>query len=209
MKRIDVALVIGLLCSILMGSFSGFAQDCDTVRHAVVRLHILANSDSEADQQLKLAVRDAVLEQTGAAFAAAEDKAQAEDIVLQQLERIETVAREEIRRQGYAYDVQAKLINRYVETRTYTGFILPAGQYDAVQIEIGEAQGHNWWCVMYPPMCIPAASEQETTDAERQIRALSGTGKYTPAFALVEAMEMLRKKVEVIFPPDADKIAEK
>lgn len=198
MKRIELALLIGIVCTILLGSFSGFAQDCDAVRHAVVRLHILAHSDSAADQQLKLDVRDAVLEQAGDIFVAVRDKMQAQTIAQHHLEDIEAIASREIQRQGYAYPVRAYLVNRYVETRSYDGFILPAGQYDAIQLEIGEAKGQNWWCVMYPPMCIPAASEQPDTAVEEQIRALSAPVHYQPAFAVVETVENFRRKLDAV-----------
>lgn len=191
MKRFDLALAIGLAASILITSFTGFAQECDDVRRAVVRLHILANSDSEEDQTLKLAVRDAVLKGTEEIFAQSRTKEEAEALVADHLREIESIAAAEIARQGYDYAVSARIVNRFFDTRVYDGFTMPAGRYDAVQIEIGSGQGRNWWCVMFPPLCIPAASDNGGTLLEEQIRKLGQPPEYEPAFALVEAIEGL------------------
>lgn len=193
MKRFEIALAIGLVCAIFLSAFSGFAQECEEIRHEALRLHILANSDSNADQALKLAVRDAVLEQTAGLFQASQTKEQAEAEVETRLAEIEQIAVAEIRRQGYDYPAAVRLVNRYFETREYDGFTMPAGRYDAVQVEIGAGNGRNWWCVMFPPMCVPAASEQGASSLEEQIRALGEPPQYKPAFAVVEAIESLQE----------------
>lgn len=193
MKRFDIALIIGLAATILLSSFSGFARECDVVRQSVVRLHILANSDSEADQALKLAVRDAILTGTSDLFHTPQTKEQAEAAAAAHLQEIEALARAELARQGSDYAVAARIVNRFFDTRVYDTFTMPAGRYDAVQVEIGEGAGKNWWCVMFPPMCVPAATEKDDTPLEDQIRELGEPPRYKPAFALVEALEGLRE----------------
>lgn len=204
MKRIELALAIGLLFSIGLTSFGGFAQECDEIRHGALRLHILANSDSDEDQALKLAVRDALLAGTEDLFEATQSKEQAAEAAERHLAEIEQLAGEEIRRQGYAYPVTARMVNRYFETRVYDGFTMPAGRYDAVQVEIGAGDGRNWWCVMFPPMCIPAAEEHNETPLEEQIRSLGEQPRYQPAFAVVEVFESLQQALE----GDSDKSPE-
>ena len=91
----------------------------------------------------------------------AQDLNQAEALTEQNLQDIQKVAQEEVYRQGYDYPVKVELTNMHFNTRVYETVTLPAGEYDALRVSIGEAQGHNWWCVMFPPMCLPAAEESK------------------------------------------------
>jgi stage II sporulation protein R len=145
-------------------SFTVFAQQCDDIRDKVFRLHILANSDSAADQALKLKVRDQILAVSGDLFATTGDKAQAEETVKENLSRITQIAQQEVQQEGYTYQVTAHVVNMYFTTRTYGNVTLPAGYYDALRIEIGAAKGHNWWCVLFPPLCLPSAQGKEKMD---------------------------------------------
>lgn len=201
MKKIDLALSIGLAASILLTSFTAFARDCDEIRGSVVRLHILANSDSVADQELKLEVRDAVLKETADLFVNSYTKQQAEDNVAKRLGEIETIARKVIMAKGYDYEAKAELVNMFFETRAYGDIVMPAGRYDAVRIKIGSAKGKNWWCVMFPPMCVPAAAEKPDTPsmsgAEEQIRMLGQQPKYVPKLAILEiAIKITQDKAD-------------
>lgn len=110
----------------------------------LTRLHVLANSDSAADQRLKLEVRDAVLEASEGA----------EEIDGALLHRLEQTARQTVRQAGYDYPVRVTREVCYFDTRAYERFTLPAGYYDAVRVVIGEGTGKNWWCVIYPPLCV-------------------------------------------------------
>lgn len=204
MKKIDIALLIGVVLAIMLTSLGTFANECEDIRQSVVRLHILANSDSVEDQALKLAVRDAVLEKTASLFTAQHTKQEAKEAAQSNLELIEETAREEIARQGYDYDVTARVTNLFFDTRVYDDFTLAAGNYDAVQIEIGSGEGKNWWCVMFPPMCIPAASEDNPLPLEDQIRDLGQPVRYKPAFAIVEAIESLQKSNDNETPRSRD-----
>lgn len=194
MKRIDLALCAGLAVSVFLTSFVSFARDCGELRQSVVRLHILANSDSEADQTLKLEVRDAILAETSELFESALTKEQAEEAVSEQLNNIEAIAENVMRSRGYNYDAKAELVNMFFETRVYGDTMMPAGRYDAVRVKIGEAKGKNWWCVMFPPLCLPAASEK--SDAELGIQNLGSEPKYVPKFAILELVEKLTQSGE-------------
>ena len=196
MKKIEKALLFGLILSILVGSFSAFASDCSAIRESVLRLHILANSDSDEDQALKLKVRDRILEETGDLFENASNLENAESSAANSLELVRSIAEDEVRKQGYDYPVRAELCNMFFETRQYDDITMPAGRYDAVRITIGEAKGHNWWCVLYPPMCIPAAQpKQELGDVltEDGMEVVTSKPKYEVRFACVELFERIKE----------------
>ncbi|MCD7812251.1 MAG: stage II sporulation protein R [Ruminococcus sp.] len=171
MKKISCAIMgAGLILTIIISNICSFVKDgseLDELRDSVLRLHILANSDSSADQQLKLSVRDVLIERSDEIFGNANSKEEAEKTAAENLELIESIARETLSEQGCDESVCATVTDMYFDEREYGDITMPAGVYTAVRVEIGEAQGHNWWCVMYPPLCIPAACE-ETADGSRE-----------------------------------------
>ena len=122
-------------------------------------MHILANSDSPADQALKLEVRDRLLASSEELFGEEIDFDHLEETVSGQLGRIEALAEEVLAENGASYSVSAQLVNMPFDARTYGELTMPAGNYDAIRVTIGAAKGQNWWCVMYPPLCLPAASD--------------------------------------------------
>ena len=195
-RRLDAALGAGLLLAMLITPLAGFGQRCAQVRQEVLRLHILANSDSEADQALKLRVRDAVLEETGGLFAAAGTLEEAQAAALENLPAIEAAARRALAEAGSDAPVKAELTRMYFNTREYgEDTTLPAGEYQALRLSIGEARGRNWWCVMFPPLCVPAAETavegQESKAAAEDIEALNQEPHYRLSFAVVEWLEEL------------------
>lgn len=191
-KRWDTVMMIGLLLAVALSLVVGFDAQCHAVRQGVLRFHVLANSDSEEDQALKLAVRDAVLQRTAECFAAADSLTDAETAAAQYLPEMKTCAEETLRAAGCSDAVQVKMVNMYFETRTYGERTLPAGCYDAVRIEIGEAAGQNWWCVMFPPLCIGTAADSAELQA---IDALGEGVEYRLSFAAVEWLEALLAKI--------------
>lgn len=131
------------------------------ISSGIVRLHILANSDSEEDQRLKTDVRDRIL-----AYVREQNEGCEKLYMLSHLEEILAVCREEIAEQGYSYAVRAETGRFYFPTKHYQQITLPAGEYDAVRIMIGEGRGQNWWCVMYPPLCFTHETRGELTEEE-------------------------------------------
>ncbi len=125
----------------------------------VVRLHVLANSDSEEDQALKLKVRDRLLAYVEPILRDAEDRAEAEALLRGQLLELGRIAGDEIRENGYDYPASVELEDTMFPTRAYEGFTLPAGEYLALRVLIGKAEGQNWWCVVFPPLCAAASAE--------------------------------------------------
>ncbi|MGI6031523.1 MAG: stage II sporulation protein R [Eubacteriales bacterium] len=153
--RVRVMAACGLLMILSGLSYGGALEQ--QVSQQVVRLHIVANSDSPEDQRLKLQVRDAVLEQCGEWFTGGTAQ-QVRENLAGRLEELERVCEEEAALQGRPCEATATLTTMYFSTRDYGAFSLPAGQYEALRVELGEGQGHNWWCVMYPPLCVGTAT---------------------------------------------------
>ena len=166
LRMLRAAVCIAFLTA-LMAALTGFASleaDCQGISDKVLRLHILANSDSGEDQALKIQVRDRVLQESQALFTASQNKQEAMAQVQQRLPDLQRIAQEEVYAQGYDYPVTVGLSQTYFPTKQYDTVTFPAGQYDALQIRIGEAQGQNWWCVLFPSLCVPAASGVQMDD---------------------------------------------
>lgn len=161
-KYTGFVMAAGMLLTILISNVLAIVNDgrrLDELRSSVLRLHILANSDSDEDQRLKLCVRDALLEHSEELFGGADSLDDAELIAEKNLHEIERIARETLDSQGSGQSVSARLVDMHFDERVYGDITMPEGDYRALRIEIGTACGHNWWCVMYPPLCLPAACD--------------------------------------------------
>ena len=187
-KRWDRALIFGLLLALVISMAAGFDNRCEAVRENVLRLHILANSDSEEDQALKLRVRDAILRETAESFAQSGSREETGRLARALLPKIEETARATLEAAGCTDAVRAGLVHMYFDTREYDGTILPAGYYDAVRIELGRAEGRNWWCVLFPQLCIGTAADCAGLE---QIEQLAEGPEYRLRFALAEWLERL------------------
>lgn len=157
MRGIETILLIGIVFTMMSSMINRTVETGNNIRSETLRLHIIANSDSEADQNLKLKVRNAVLESTGELFAEVSGKSEAVAAAKYSADDIKAIAEEVIFSEGFDYPVQVEIKEMWFETKSYEGFTLPAGDYDAVRIIIGNGEGKNWWCVMYPALCIPGA----------------------------------------------------
>lgn len=165
LKRWEVALLCGVLIAVLWGAWAG--QEQAQLAGQVIRLHVLANSDTQADQQLKLAVRDRVLEQAEGLYPQDVTLEQARAILEDNLDDLAAVGQQVVNEAGEDYPVTACLEECWFPTKEYGDFALPAGEYTALRVVIGEGEGQNWWCVAFPPLCLGAASEsvEEATEA--------------------------------------------
>ena len=161
------------------------------VRADTVRLHILANSDTWDDQLLKLQVRDAVLEQVTAATQYAETKQQAVQTLRTAMPDLQRTAQRTLRHAGSSQQVQCRLEEIPFAARRYSGFWLPAGTYTALRIELGSAQGHNWFCVLYPALCV-GSSEARYADTEENALVFGG---YQVRFALLDTARSVWQKI--------------
>ena len=196
-KKWELALLLGLCAAMLWGAWS--MQRQDALAQKMIRLHVIANSDSDADQALKLEVRDKVLDFTTTVLQRSADMEDAQVRLRAELTRIETIARREIAAQGYDYPVTAQLASAEFPLKEYDGFSLPAGEYMALRLVIGEGEGRNWWCVVYPPLCTAAAADMPQTaiqagltDDDVSLITEEDAG-YVLRFRSVELWEQLRQ----------------
>ena len=196
-KKWELALLLGLCAAMLWGAWS--MQRQDALARKMIRLHVIANSDSAEDQALKLEVRDRVLDFTTTVLQRSADMEDAQLRLREELTRIERIARQEIAAQGYDYPVTAQLASTEFPLKEYDGFSLPAGEYMALRLVIGEGEGQNWWCVVYPPLCTAAATDMPRTaiqagltDDDINLITEEDTG-YVLKFRSVELWEQLRQ----------------
>lgn len=183
---LSLALLIGLLAVLPIHSESNIYE-------SVLRLHVIANSDSEEDQALKLLVRDAILAETQKLLANISDKKSAELIILQNTEQLRLIAEKVVIENGFSYPVSITLGKEEYPTKNYESCAFPSGEYTSLQIFIGDASGKNWWCVLYPPLCLSAATDKDAfasvgiTDSQYQIITDTQNPKYKIRFKILES----------------------
>lgn len=192
--RWEWALLIAILVSFAWGTWADRTQQ--QLSDKVLRLHVLANSDSEADQALKLKVRDSVLETASAILADCPDRETAEQRLSAALLEIEDAARARIAAEGGEQTVTAELRPTVFPTREYEDFTLPAGEYLALRVVLGEGEGHNWWCVVFPPLCAETTSSLSQTAmaaglTEEEVALITESDGYQLKFKAVELWEKL------------------
>lgn len=194
MRKKEWFVLIACIFCIACSALFSFGEECSFIRENTLRLHILANSDSPADQALKLKIRDAVLSCSGELFSGCDTRQKIISAAQEQLPKIQQVAEQTALHNGYELPVTASVTDMFFETRRYDHVILPAGTYTAVRIELGAAAGKNWWCVLYPPLCVSAAQtgfteeEAQISDSLLQQDALP---HYRARLAVVEWWETL------------------
>ena len=166
------ALVCGFVLAALC-SFFPFAAACGQLPRDVVRLHVVANSNGAEDQAVKLLVRDAVLEEAARWYQGAGSMEEASSQLCTHLQSIAGAARQVLGEQGVGYSATAQMTEMYFPTRDYGDFRLPAGRYRTLRVTLGEGAGKNWWCVVFPSLCLPAATQEEALltlpEGERQV----------------------------------------
>ena len=194
---LELALLLALAVTLLWGAWSLHRQD--DLQEKMIRLHVIANSDSDADQTLKLCVRDAVLCRAEEILRQSTDMTEARARLRDSLPAIGDAAAQELAAQGSGYSVSVALEDTEFPRKTYDGFALPAGEYMALRVVIGAGEGRNWWCVVYPPLCTAAACELEETARSSGLTAddlslMTGDGTgYVLRFRSLELWERLRQ----------------
>lgn len=192
-KKITKLEISILMAFIITFSFSliQFGEGCENIRENVLRLHVIANSDTGADQSLKLKVRDAVLLKGAELFDGSVNVKNAERKIIPNIELLEKAALEVIKENGYDYSVKITVGKEYFNTRRYGELTFPAGTYEALRVIIGSGEGHNWWCVMFPPMCLPAASDTSVYAYLNKdgVAVVNGNPKYEIRFKAIEIIE--------------------
>lgn len=188
------ALVCGFVLAALC-SFFPFAAACGQLPRDVVRLHVVANSNGAEDQAVKLLVRDAVLEEAARWYQGAGSMEEASSRLCTHLQSIAGAARQVLGEQGVGYSATAQMTEMYFPTRDYGDFRLPAGRYRTLRVTLGEGAGKNWWCVVFPSLCLPAATQEEALltlpEGERQV--VEGGQEVQVKLKAVELWESLRE----------------
>lgn len=198
LRRWECALLVLAAALTLFCSWLGGYREC--LSGKLLRLHVVANSDSDADQALKLEVRDAVLDCAAGYLENVSDVRAAEQVLGAHLAEVAGAGQAVVREKGYDYAVRASLGTSHFPTKTYDGFALPAGDYRALRVTIGAGEGRNWWCVVFPALCVSAASEWQDTavsgglsDEDVRLMAEEDEG-YVLRFKCLELWDKLSQK---------------
>lgn len=172
--KIEIAALFALIICVFMSTYN-LDKQCDGIRQSVLRLHIIAASDSVEDQEIKLKLRDELLTKGEEIFRGSKTKEEAEKKIRYGIPLLKKEADIFLKKNGYNKKASVTLTKSFFPTREYEHFTLPAGFYDALKVIIGEGDGKNWWCVMFPALCIPAAKgdcadlDKILTEKERRI----------------------------------------
>lgn len=207
MRYINKSRLLALFAAItiLFACLVSYAENIgNDIADSVVRLHIIANSDSEYDQAIKIAVRDRLMSEKDKIFGSSQSAAEALRFAKQSADLIKQIAEDELMLRGCPMNVKVKIGTFAFPTKVYDGIMLPAGKYSAVRVEIGEAVGKNWWCVMYPPLCLTdgvlsasdsSLNELKSSLTDSEYRLVTGTGggaiPVEVKFKLVEVVRQL------------------
>ncbi len=202
-KRLLICAFLILTVALIAGLFPVHGEE--EIYDTVVRLHVLANSDSEADQALKLKVRDRVVELVSPTVKDCRSQTEAIAAIGGIMDSLEGAAEEVVAEEGYDYDVSILMGEEYYPTRIYESCAFPEGKYVSLRVCIGEAEGQNWWCCLFPPLCLSAASDDSDEDNEEAFISVGLTGdqykvitesdkpKYRVRFKILETIQKIFK----------------
>ena len=187
--KAGISIFIAVIAFLVINSLIPTKEEA-SIYNSTIRLHVIANSDSEGDQEVKLKVRDEILKRMEQYEAST--KEQALEIIGNDKENLEKIATECLKNHGYDYEVSIEIGDESYPTRDYDGFSLPEGTYTSLRVIIGSGQGQNWWCVLYPPLCSSVAIEYDEESIEvglskDQYNLITGaSSEYKVKFKLLE-----------------------
>lgn len=194
-KKLFVFLPLLLIFTLLFGSLSYTNDASNDISTKVLRMHVLANSNSIDDQRLKIAVKNNILKSTQELFTDCDNLEESIKIAQSNTELIKASAQEVIKKYNKNYDVKVYVDNEFFDVREYKDFTLPSGNYNTVKIVIGEGKGKNWWCVMYPAVCISACSDDFDKALTKEEKKLITSKKYIPKFKILEIINKIKNKI--------------
>lgn len=194
-KKLFVFLPLLLIFTLLFGSLSYTNDASNDISTKVLRMHVLANSNSIDDQRLKIAVKNNILKSTQELFTDCDNLEESIEIAQSNTELIKASAQEVIKKYNKNYDVKVYVDNEFFDVREYKDFTLPSGNYNTVKIVIGEGKGQNWWCVMYPAVCISACSDDFDKALTKEEKKLITSKKYIPKFKILEIINKIKNKI--------------
>lgn len=194
MRKLKIFIPIFLILLLISGIAKPIITS-ENISQKVFRLHILANSDSQHDQNLKLLVKDEVLKLSTELFTDAKSVNDAMHIAENNIKAFENTAQQVVEANGYTYKVSAYTDEEYFNTRKYDGFIMPAGEYNTLKIIIGNGEGHNWWCVMYPSVCLSGCTDDFDEIMNDEEKEMLTSSKFIPKFKIIEIYERIKNKI--------------
>lgn len=194
-KKLFVFLPLLLIFTLLFGSLSYTNDASNDISTKVLRMHVLANSNSINDQKLKIAVKNNILKSTQELFTDCDNLEESIEIAQSNTELIKASAQEVIKKYNKNYDVKVYVDNEFFDVREYKDFTLPSGNYNTVKVVIGEGKGKNWWCVMYPAVCISACSDDFDKALTKEEKKLITSKKYIPKFKILEIINKIKNKI--------------
>lgn len=169
----SLIVVISTMTLSISGEVKKISTASEDYKNKLIRFHVIANSDSEEDQNLKLKVRDAVIDYLQPKLATSNSIEESEKIIISEYDELENISKNIILENGYDYDVKVGIDYSQFPTKQYSNVVLPAGEYKALRIIIGEGSGKNWWCVMFPPLCFvdeeKGLIDKETDEKLREV----------------------------------------
>lgn len=195
MKKLPLAICLGFLIAISL--VCTVSKTEEALSGGVIRLHVRANSNSPEDQELKLKVRDRILSEAERLADKGADIESARALTNENLDFIEDIAEEEIKRNGFSYDVSVRFGKSEFPTKAYGDMTLPAGTYEALTVEIGSGKGENWWCVMFPPLCFADEAYAGVSPASEEI-LIGSLGNDTYSMVKGDKIQIKFKVYELI-----------
>lgn len=199
LRKWELLLLIAVAVILLSGAV--LEQEAQALSQQFVRLHVIANSDSQDDQTMKLAVRDAILSYAEQILPSGLSMEETQAALAAQLDTLESIGEQAVRAYGADYSVAVSLTDAHFPTKVYEDFSLPAGTYRALRVVIGDGAGENWWCVVFPPLCLGAVSEDAATEAmaygvdEESARLITGENEgYILKFKCLEWWDNLTEE---------------
>ena len=196
-KTLKIFVPVFLVFVFMFSYIAPFIETSENISEQVFRLHILANSDSTEDQQLKLKVRDEILKKGETVFASSGSLEETIELCKNNIELFQQTAEQCLKKNGSNYDVKVYVDREYFNTRKYDKITLPSGIYNALKIEIGQGKGHNWWCVMFPAICLSSVTDDELnrylSDDEQKL--VNSDSKYEVRFKIVEIYEKIKSEI--------------
>lgn len=196
-KTLKIFVPLFLVFVFVFSYIAPFIETSENISDQVFRLHILANSDSAEDQQLKLKVRDEILKKGETVFASSNSLEETIELCKNNIALFQQTAEQCLKDNGSDYDVKVYVDKEYFNTREYDEITLPSGIYNALKIEIGQGKGHNWWCVMFPAICLSSVTDDELNKylSEDEQKLVNSDSKYEVRFKIVEIYEKVKSKI--------------
>ena len=196
-KTLKIFVPLFLVFVFMFSYIAPFIETSENISDQVFRLHILANSDSAEDQQLKLKVRDEILKKSETVFAFSNSLEETIELCKNNIALFQQTAEQCLKDNGSDYDVKVYVDKEYFNTREYDEITLPSGIYNALKIEIGQGKGHNWWCVMFPAICLSSVTDNELNKylSEDEQKLVNSDSKYEVRFKIVEIYEKVKSKI--------------